>query len=154
MPLVERTISLVNDSKAPGHARRAVGNALLAWEYEEALADDAVLLASELVTNAVRYAPGSPTLTLRLRIDREALTVEVYDSAIEPPRPLQPGAEDERGRGLPIVEALVREHKGRCGYRAYPGGKSVFFVLRVPPVPTHVHQREAVLAGTVHAVAR
>ncbi len=143
---MQRIINLVNDSKAPSHARRAVRNALLAWEYDETLTDVTVLLTSELVTNAGRHAQQSLKVVVQLRIEQEELIVEVYDGESTPPVARRPGTEGESGRGLEIVEALTREHGGRCGSRPCQGGKAVFFTLKVPPLPQHIHERE--LAGT------
>lgn len=145
MSRVERYITLINDDKAPGQARRAMRNALLAWEYGDGVVDVATLLASELVTNAIRHAPGTVCVTVRFGVLGEVLAVEVYDES--PVRPARKGvaAEDESGRGLGIVEAITAEAGGRCGFKPAGRGKWVFATLKVPPVPESVHARE--LAG-------
>ncbi|MYS24248.1 ATP-binding protein [Streptomyces sp. SID4948] len=65
---------------------------------------DVQLVVSELVTNAVKYAPGPCTLSLLLR--GRYLEVSVADSAPEPPIPLttEPGRVGRHG--LEIVLAL------------------------------------------------
>ncbi|TDB83620.1 ATP-binding protein [Actinomadura sp. KC216] len=69
------------------------------------LRDDATLVASELVTNAIRYASERE---IRVRFAREGrgVLLEVWDpSDLMPVR--KQDAEGLCGRGLPIVEALA-----------------------------------------------
>jgi two-component sensor histidine kinase len=77
------------------------------------------LLASELVTNAIRYAEGPVTLRL---IKEGALVCEVQDNSPALPRLLHAAKDDERGRGLQIVSKL----SGRWGSRRTPAGKVVW----------------------------
>ncbi|WP_329139880.1 ATP-binding protein [Streptomyces sp. NBC_01476] len=65
---------------------------------------DVQLIVSELVTNAVKYAPG-PFL-LSLRIAGRLLEISVTDSSPEPPVPRGPGPGRAGGHGLEIVLAL------------------------------------------------
>ncbi len=149
MSQVQRIITLINDEKAPGQARRAVRNALLAWEYDACVADVATLLASELVTNAIRHASASIRVKVRFAITGEVLAVEVYDeSPVKPVLKTAP-VDAESGRGLGIIEAVAAEHGGRCGFRPDAYGKWVFATLKVPPIPAHVHARELAGSGAV-----
>jgi anti-sigma regulatory factor (Ser/Thr protein kinase) len=66
--------------------------------------DDARLVVSELVTNAVLHARTKMELSIVL--DGAVLRVEVTDYGSDRP---QLWARDESGRGIPIIEALVRE---------------------------------------------
>jgi len=66
--------------------------------------DDAALVVSELVTNAVTHAQSS--CELRLRLSGGVLRIEVADAGKGTPDPLAPDAGDEHGRGLLIVSAL------------------------------------------------
>ncbi|MDI5966470.1 ATP-binding protein [Streptantibioticus silvisoli] len=83
-----------------------------------------LLVVSELVTNAVRHAPGPLTLCLDLLPD--GLDVSVEDSSPTPPQSRVP---DPRhgpgGYGWPIVQRLARQ------VRIVPrhGGKAVHAVL-------------------------
>lgn len=82
-------------------------------------AGSALLVVSELVTNATRHGQGA--CRLRLSVDsRDQLVVEVHDSGEDRPRlrPHSPSAEG--GRGIALVRALssrllvVRDSDG-CG---------------------------------------
>ena len=74
-----------------------------------ALAEDAELIVSELMTNALdasNVLPGRPPITLRLLAGEESLIIEAWDRSpldLEP-READPG--DECGRGLAVVAAL------------------------------------------------
>jgi anti-sigma regulatory factor (Ser/Thr protein kinase) len=90
----------------------------------------AVLLVSELVTNAVRHA-GSP-LTVAVSIGRAAVRVEVRDRSPRlPALREQHKAEDEWGRGLVLVDALAN----RWGAERLPSGKRVWFELDLASPP-------------------
>lgn len=105
------------------------------------LIDDAELITSELVTNAVNTTgTTSPrprwgelhTLALiavRLVVTADSLVIEAWDCDSRPPVLKQAGQEDEAGRGLLIVAALCR----RWNY-FFPesGGKAVWAELVIP----------------------
>lgn len=82
--------------------------------------DVAVLLASELATNAVRYARTPLTVWLGHRSDRLVLSVEDASATVATPR--QPDVWEEGGRGLQLVDALA----DRWGERELVGGKLVW----------------------------
>ena len=86
--------------------------------------DAAVLLVSELVTNAVRHARGPCALVVTLRDDEVEVAVEDGDPRVPAPRPGEPL--DDGGRGFLLVEALADD----WGVRQLPGGKATWFVLR------------------------
>ncbi len=75
------------------------------------LADDAVLLVSELLTNALRASlalPAPAPIVLRLLANDEQLIIEAWDQRAEG-YDLQHGApDDEHGRGLTVVAALSK----------------------------------------------
>lgn len=107
-------------------ARRHVADACshLGREFH----DVAVLLASELVGNAVEHAHGE---TVYLVVDqRESrFRVEVHDDLAGRPTPQHADALAPRGRGLMLVERLAAE----WGVDPSPrGGKQVWFQLRMP----------------------
>ena len=84
------------------------------------------LLASELVTNAIRYAEGPVTLRL---ICEDMLVCEVADSSPALPRLWDAAGDDERGRGLQIVSRLSH----RWGSRRTPTGKVVWCEQQIKP---------------------
>jgi anti-sigma regulatory factor (Ser/Thr protein kinase) len=108
---------------APRQARRAIGE-LLERVCRTDLTPDAVLLASELVTNAVQHA-GGPILLTATYLDA-TLRVEVHDTRPEPPslRPLT--ATDETGRGLHLVRLVADQ----WATTSRPDGKTIWFELR------------------------
>ncbi|MFE1754730.1 SpoIIE family protein phosphatase [Streptomyces anandii] len=122
----DRTASwtLSSHPRAVAEARRAVAARLTAWGLE-GLVDEARLVVSELVTNAVRYGAGS----LELRLIREqALTCEVTDESSTAPQLRRALVSDEGGRGLFITAQLTE----RWGVRPARRGKTVWAELRTP----------------------
>ena len=74
------------------------------------LADDVVMIVSELTTNAYDASvvwPDKPPIVLRLSIDDTRLLIEVWDHSPDNPAPIEAGAQAEVGRGLKIVDALA-----------------------------------------------
>jgi anti-sigma regulatory factor (Ser/Thr protein kinase) len=107
---------------SPRLARRFVSDTLGRWRCGT-LTEEAALLASELVTNAVLHACTEIDLTVS-RMDG-AVRVEVSDTS---PRPvvLRDGSDlATGGRGLYLVEALARD----WGVAPHPPGKAVWFEL-------------------------
>lgn len=102
-PQPEAGIELPGDSSSVAAARRFVAATLEAWGCGEVVGP-AVLVTSELVTNAWRHAGAG----CRLRLVRQATVVriEVADAAPSPPEPRRVAEDDEGGRGLLIVSAL------------------------------------------------
>lgn len=106
-------------------ARRWVEATLRAWG-EEALVPDAVLVTSELATNAVRHASSA----FRARLDRDGTTVRLSfeDLAREQPAVRDVSLDATGGRGVAIVE----QTSARWGLQTTPDGKIVWaeFVSR------------------------
>jgi anti-sigma regulatory factor (Ser/Thr protein kinase) len=76
------------------------------------VADDVLIVVSELVTNGVIHDGGAP-ICVRAWTEEADLCLEVrtVDRPAGKPRPARPGtAPDERGRGLAIVAALSDDH--------------------------------------------
>ncbi|GAA2247063.1 hypothetical protein GCM10010145_12720 [Streptomyces ruber] len=91
-------------------ARRTVRVLLEAWGVDDDTGDNAVLVVSELVTNALTHT-GSVRIVCRLSWTGRRLRVEVEDQNGGGPLPLrrEPGDDDQHGRGLLLVGALSRD---------------------------------------------
>ncbi|WP_084265007.1 ATP-binding protein [Actinomadura macra] len=92
--------------------------------------DDAEVLVSEIVTNAVQHAtiPGAP-LRLRLLRAGSRLRVEVHDTSPAVPRARQIDLMEETGRGWFLVAVIAERH----GTDHTPSGKSVWCEMRAWP---------------------
>jgi anti-sigma regulatory factor (Ser/Thr protein kinase) len=97
-------ISLPGDLQAPGAARTFVQGHLGKATRDRDLVDTVVLVASELVTNAVRA--GATDIGLSLEITPEAVELLVDDDAGGWPTPTHADDQAVGGRGLVIVERL------------------------------------------------
>ncbi|MDA8285682.1 MAG: ATP-binding protein [Actinomycetota bacterium] len=86
----------------------------------------AVLLTSEVATNAVRHARTDFQVTLERR-SRELL-VKVRDGSPAVPKALDPPLDSEGGRGLSMVRIL----SSRWGSSTRVDGKLVWFAVEVP----------------------
>jgi anti-sigma regulatory factor (Ser/Thr protein kinase) len=106
-------------------AREQVSRRLQVWGLEE-LAFTTELVASELVTNAIRHAGGPVELRL-IRTDA-LLTCEVSDPSSTHPKMRRAAATDEGGRGL----YLVAQPTKRWGNRYTRRGKTIWTELPVP----------------------
>ncbi|MFT4263952.1 MAG: ATP-binding protein [Nocardioides sp.] len=95
--------------------------------FTEELLDDAELLASEVVTNAVRH--GSPLVQFEVEVDGDSLTVRVSDGSVRLPivRAADHPVDDPSGRGLRLVAEVATE----WGVTTDSGadGKTVWFRL-------------------------
>ncbi|GAA2621433.1 ATP-binding protein [Actinomadura fulvescens] len=116
-------------------ARHQVRGVLELYEADAVATDDAELLTSELVTNAVvhvgRERPGAE-LGLSLIRDGGSLLVEVHDPSRELPYVRdEVGELQESGRGLLMVATVAHDH----GVHLTEGaGKVVWFELIAWPV--------------------
>ncbi|WP_229858319.1 GAF domain-containing protein, partial [Streptomyces anandii] len=115
-------------------ARSFVRDTLQGWGFGD-IVDDAVVLTSELVTNAVVHA-GTAADVLCLRSD-EGVRIEVSDRYPEREVPVQNAAvnmgspDREGGRGLQLCAALAT----RWGVEYTPTRKNVWFQLDQPERP-------------------
>ena len=91
------------------------------WDCDSERLDDAALVLSELVGNAVRHAKGN-TVQVRLRRTDDVLRIAVHDGSPATPAPRDASAEDENGRGMLIIEALSH----RWGWEPLSTGKVVW----------------------------
>jgi anti-sigma regulatory factor (Ser/Thr protein kinase) len=89
---------------------RAVVNAELGRAVPAKVLEDATLLVSELVTNAVRHAPkaGVPGIELRLKMDTDRVRVVVSDpGAGFVAEPRLPTTSEGSGWGLYLVDRIA-----------------------------------------------
>jgi anti-sigma regulatory factor (Ser/Thr protein kinase) len=105
-------------------ARQATRDTLAAWHLSH-LEEAAVLLVSELVTNAVRHARDTGAIGLELATMGTGLRMEVQDG--DPHWRLKPSSpdDDESGFGFVLVDCLA----GRWGIRRVSAGKAVWVEL-------------------------
>jgi anti-sigma regulatory factor (Ser/Thr protein kinase) len=109
---------------APRAARETVRLACRDWRLDDDTCDDAVLVATELVANAVDHA-GTPCV-LTLSRDHAGLRITVRDFAPWHLPQLQPlDVTAPRGRGLQVVAAVSTA----WGVIVIDGGKSVWALL-------------------------
>lgn len=100
---VGATLGLANDIASAGLARGLVQELCSEWGIDRVV-DDAMLVVSELVTNAIVHAGGEAEL--RLFPSPGMLRIEVADNGAEAPDPHLAGDDDEHGRGLLLVAVL------------------------------------------------
>ena len=119
-------ISLTAGPAAAAEARSHVRAAICAWDVP---VDPSVaaLLASELVTNAIRHEPGE-TIKLFITSSCGHLRVYVHDTSRSWPVPVDAPADAEAGRGLMLVASLSTD----WGCYRTPEGKAVYFTLALP----------------------
>ncbi len=121
---------LPNTLMAPREARIAIARFLSKAQLSQ-LTDDAQLLASELVTNAVRHATGP--IDVRAYVRDGFLRLEVGDSCVDrAPEKRQADPDDEGGRGMELVDKL----SARWGWRACGDAKVVWLDLPMPTATT------------------
>lgn len=96
-------LELSDDPAGVSAARRFVRASCLEGGRPD-LSDEACLVASELVSNALVHAPGG--CELRVRCGPSALRIEVLDEGPGTPDPREASDDDEHGRGLQIVATL------------------------------------------------
>ncbi|MBV1949925.1 ATP-binding protein [Streptomyces sp. BV129] len=98
--------TLPREPESAATARRLVRSALAAWGLDD-LTDDAILIVSELVTNAVLHARRE---SIRVVVERKTpgtVRVAVADFSRTLPDPCTPRDDDEDGRGLTLIAALA-----------------------------------------------
>ena len=128
-----REVALPAARPAAALARQATRAAVAAWRLGD-LADSAVLLVSELVTNAVMHAGPAVAGTvagtvLRLEYGGDWLRIEVHDTSPHAPRPRTPDWLDESGFGLMLVDSLAT----KWGVQQTAQGKAVWAELDARP---------------------
>ena len=107
-------------------ARHAAHVVLSAWQLDY-MKETAVLIVSELVTNAVRHARETDLVEVDLHVTQTCLRIEIQDSARLWPQPRIPGGFEESGFGFVLVDALA----AKWGVRETTTGKAVWAELDI-----------------------
>ena len=120
-------LRLTTGPAAAGEARRQVRAAICTWDIPVD-PDVAILLTSELVTNAIRNEVTGIIL-LAITCSPGQLRVDVHDTSRFLPMLIDAPADAETGRGLMLVTTLSSE----WGFYRTPAGKAVYFTLSFEP---------------------
>ncbi len=113
--VMRRTLPLT--STAAFEARRLIREALPAWHLKDHV-NTVELVATELVSNAVRHAHPREDVEFELVANDDLIRVSVVDGSAIRPAAREVEAEETSGRGMYIVEQLV----DRWGAEDLPGG--------------------------------
>jgi anti-sigma regulatory factor (Ser/Thr protein kinase) len=118
-------LDLPLDLHAPTAARHAAREMLISWGFtDQKWLQDAAVVISELVSNAVRHGGGC--LALRLSAHEDQVRVSAADGSAVIPRRRDP---DDHGRGIMIIEAFSQS----WGVDSHQDGKQVW--VRLAPYP-------------------
>jgi CheY-like chemotaxis protein len=119
-------VRLAEDPRSSSAARRIVREKCVEWDCEQVM-EPALLVATELVTNAVTH--GRSECDFRLFRTGARLRIEAEDRGSGSPDIRESTAGDEHGRGLLLVSAL----SSAWGVESVPPGrKRVWADLLVP----------------------
>jgi anti-sigma regulatory factor (Ser/Thr protein kinase) len=105
---MERRVTFPLLPEAPSRARAVVGEELASLSRK--VREDATLLVSELITNAVRHAPLSerPEVELRIRSEPGRVRIVVSDPGVGfVPSPRATAGSDGSGWGLYLVDRIA-----------------------------------------------
>ncbi len=123
----EAEVPLPSRPESAATARRLAQVVVLRqWGLTPKMTEDAVLLVSELVGNAVRHT-GARVFGLRMRRRRGWIRIEVRDPSRGLPCLMPVQDMDISGRGLFLVDKLA----DRWGVDLLPRGKTTWFEMRV-----------------------
>ncbi|MGW0626885.1 ATP-binding protein [Streptomyces sp. NPDC002758] len=123
----EAEVPLPSRPESAATARRLAQVVVLRqWGLTPKLTEDAVLLVSELVGNAVRHT-GARVFGLRMRRRRGWIRFEVRDPSRGLPCLMPVQELDISGRGLFLVDTLA----DRWGVDLLPRGKTTWFEMKV-----------------------
>ena len=120
-------VRLAAGPAAAAQARRQVQAAIRAWDIPVD-PDVAILLTSELVTNAISHEVTGIVM-LAITCSCGQLRVDVHDTSRALPMLVDAPVDAETGRGLMLVTTLSAE----WGFYRTPAGKAVYFTLAFPP---------------------
>ena len=125
-PTDEASLELPRDLSSVATARNFVARILESHGFS-AIVDDALIVVSELVTNAVTHADSG--CVVRVGLSGSAVRISVVDSGLGTPDPKPFSGDQPHGRGLHIVGALTRA----WGVTDVPDGKMVWAEMSLTP---------------------
>lgn len=117
-------VAIAPDRSRVAGMRRTTTAFMRLWGVGATLAQDVVLAASELVTNAIEHGHG--TVDMRMRQADSELRIEVGDDNPTPARLRAAGDHDVGGRGLFLVAVLARN------WGVSDDGRTTWAIFRVP----------------------
>lgn len=127
------TLLFPHTSSSVSSARRRMANDLEKRGVPKNVIDDAVLVLSEMVSNALRHARplGTGKIKVSWDVRASAVEIEVTDGGSPThPQPAQPSLSSLGGRGLGIVTTLTSE----WGVRTTGGHQTTVWAV-VPTLP-------------------
>jgi anti-sigma regulatory factor (Ser/Thr protein kinase) len=118
------TLAVRHDRASAALVRHSIADDLAGNGIDTDSIDDVVLVASELVGNAVRHAEASfdSSLAVSWDVEADAVVVRVLDGSPELPRRRSSNDNETSGRGLAIVAAVSAD----WGVRRNESGKQVW----------------------------
>ena len=134
--LHQRRLRLPREPTA-AKARSRVRALIRAWNVPVD-PDIAILLTSDLVTNAITHGAGE-TVMLAIRCSRGHLRIDVYDTSRSLLMTVDEPVGTKTGRGLVLVAALSTE----WGSFRTPGRKAAYFTFAFQPALPVVGDRPA-----------
>jgi hypothetical protein len=129
---------LPSSLSSPQMARAFLRSTLQTWRLD-GFGDITELLVTELVANVVTHV-GAP-MTIRAQRGPTAVRVEIDDPSTAPPVVQHPGAAEEHGRGVLLVDQLASS----WGVDTRADGKTVWFELDVSTATREAHPHSAAL---------
>jgi anti-sigma regulatory factor (Ser/Thr protein kinase) len=108
----------------PAGLRRRLAPVLAAWEIAGEVAEDVLLVVTELAANVIDHA--RTPFEISLERAPGVLRIAVRDGSPDPPEPREADPTSARGRGLLVVQAVCRS----WGYELHAVGARVGKTIR------------------------
>ena len=115
----------IDNFNALREALNRLSTGLLEQDVPQDAVYDSKLVASELVTNALRHGGGKAFFSVIIEENAISLSVRSVDSFRPPDKSILSGSESEHGRGLYIVDTIVETRR-----YSEEGGTSVVIRIR------------------------
>ncbi|MEU5093601.1 ATP-binding protein [Streptomyces sp. NPDC020996] len=147
MPHHQARFTVEATAAAVHGARHRISATVRSWgtSFEDELFSRLELVASELLTNGLQHAGGP--MTVEVTLEQGLLVIAVLDGSPAVPQPCAAEVDDERGRGLLLIEALCLFQ----GVERTAFGKRCWAVLPVATTPAPADERSAQGGGAPDA---